>query len=356
MRLLVTGASGYVGSRLVCALLAAGHEVVAASRSVTRLTRFDWFDAVTALAMDVDDPDSVATALSAAGEVDALYYLVHGIGQSGFADADRTAAANVARGARDAGVRRIIYLGGFVPDGDELSDHLRSRADAGEALRTDDGPELVWLRAAVILGAGSTSFEIIRYVSDRLAVIPEPSWTRNAMDPISIRDVLHYLTAACESDLPPGDYDISGPDQCRYHTVLKAYLDSIRTPKVRIWVPFVGTRLAGKVTGLLVPIPASLTEELITSLDHPMRASEHRIRDLVPPPPGGLLPMRDAVAAAVASPAPRPVCALADPHHLAVTDPPWAGGDWPRIRWHISGTVHAAFETAGRLGRAIRPV
>ncbi|WHU48951.1 NAD(P)H-binding protein [Gordonia sp. L191] len=356
MRLFVTGASGYVGSRLVCSLLAAGHDVVVSSRNVHRLTDFDWFDAVTAVSMDVDDPDSVKQALAAAGPLDALYYLVHGIGQSGFADADRNAAANLASGARDAGVTRIVYLGGFVPDDDDLSDHLRSRADAGEALRLADGPELVWLRAAVILGAGSTSFEIIRYVGDRLAVIPEPSWTRNPMDPISIRDVLHYLTAACQPDLPAGDYDIAGPDACRYRSVLDAYLDAIRMPKVRVWVPFVGTRLAGKVAGLLVPIPSALTEELITSLDHPMRADEHRIRELVPPPAGGLTPMRDAVAASVASPAPRSVCALDDPHHLALTDPAWAGGDWPRVRRRIGGTVRGVFGTAGRLGRALLPV
>ncbi|MEP9391214.1 NAD(P)H-binding protein [Gordonia sp. VNQ95] len=356
MRLLVTGATGYVGSRLVCTLLAAGHDVVVTSRNTDRLARFDWFDDVTAVSMDADDADSVSRALSRAGDLDAIYYLVHGIGRSDFADADRRAASHVAAAARDAGVGRIIYLGGFVPDGEKLSAHLRSRADAGEALRVDGGADLVWLRAAVIVGAGSTSFEIIRYVGDRLAVIPEPSWTRNPMDPISIRDVLHYLSAACDPGLPPGDYDIAGPDSCQYRSVLDAYLDSIRMPRVRFSVPFVGTRLVGKVAGVLVPIPSSLTEELITSLDHPMRAAEHRIRDLVPDPAGGLTPMRDAVRAAVSSPAPRSVCALRDPHHLATTDPSWAGGDVPRLRRRIAGAITSAAGTAGRLGRTLLPV
>lgn len=355
MRIFVTGATGYVGSRLVCELLRAGHSVVVASRRLDRLARYSWRDQVIAVSMDVDDANSVRSALVEAGDIDVLYYLVHGIGQSGFADSDRRSAHELACAAAESGVTRIVYLGGFVPEGDELSAHLRSRADVGAGLQIDGGPELVWLRAAVILGAGSTSFEIIRYLGDRLAVIPEPSWTNNPMDPISIRDVLHYLVAAADPSLPAGDYDIAGPDRCRYRSVLQAYLDSIRLPRVRIPAPFVGTRLAGKVGGLIVPIPAGLTAELITSLDHPMRASESRITTLVPPPPGGLTPMREAMSAALASPAPRGVCALADPHHLATTDPSWAGGDWPRVRRLAGSAVSSAIALTGRLVRVLLP-
>ena len=138
-----------------------------------------------------------------AGPIDVVYYLVHAIGQPGFRDADHTAAGNVAAATKDANVRRIVYLGGFVPagpDDGELSEHLTSRAEVAEALTVDGGPELVWLGAAVIFGAGSTSFEMMRYVGDRFPVIPIPKWMDNPIDPISIRDVLHYLVAAADAE------------------------------------------------------------------------------------------------------------------------------------------------------------
>ncbi|MGV9713134.1 NAD(P)H-binding protein [Gordonia sp. NPDC003424] len=345
MRALVTGATGYVGSRLVCALLAAGHELVVTSHNPVSVQRFPWSDTVTTAEMDVDDAASVSDAVHGAGPVDVLYYLVHGIGRSDFDEADARAAQAVARAADSAGVKRIVYLGGFVPEGDRqgLSAHLRSRAAVGDALDIEGGPELVWLRAAAILGAGSTSFEIIRYVADRLAVIPEPDWADNPMDPISVRDVVHYLVAVADQAVPAGSYDIAGPDEgARYRTVLSEYLHAVRQPRLRIRIPHVSARIAGRVAGLLVPVPTSLTADLVTSLDHPMHASEHAIRDLVPDPPGGLTSMREAVHRAVHTPAPRAVDALGDLHHLADTDPEWAGGDLMRLRRRAGTVVEVA--------------
>src|SRR3954451_10335710 len=155
MRTLVTGATGYVGSRLVASLLGAGHHVVVASRNVERLGEFGWFDDVTPVMLDAGDAESATSAFGVAGPIDVVYYLVHGIGQAGYRDADNAAAANVARAAKEAGVKRIVYLGGFVPDGDELSEHLASRAEVAEALTIDGGPDVVWLGAAIIIGAGS---------------------------------------------------------------------------------------------------------------------------------------------------------------------------------------------------------
>ena len=335
----MTGATGYIGSRLVTALLADGHQVAATTRNPARLKRFGWFDDVVPVELDAADAVSAqgAFALSrdAAGPVDVVYYLVHGIGQPGFRDADNTAAANVAAAARDAGARRIVYLGGFVPQEEALSEHLASRAEVAEALTVEDGPELVWLGAAMIFGSGSTSFEMMRYVGDRFPLIPAPGWMYNPMDPISISDVLHYLVAAADPDLvPAGAYDISGPESTSYRELLKTYARISGRWQKAVRLPGIGTGLASLVTGIALPVPQGLAGDLVESLDHTMRASGRGLRDLVPDPPGGLVGVEEAITRSLAGQSghPPPVNALADPHHLADTDPVWAGGDALRIR------------------------
>jgi uncharacterized protein YbjT (DUF2867 family) len=332
MRILVTGATGYVGSRLVAELLSHGHEVVTTSRNVERLADFGWFDQVTPVALDAHDPASAHSAFTVAGPIDVVYYLVHGIGQPGFRDADNAAATNVAEAAKDAGVRRIVYLGGFVPEEGELSEHLTSRAEVAEALSIEGGPEVVWLGAAMIIGAGSTSFEMLRYVGDRFVVIPLPKWMENPMDPISIRDVLYYLVAAADPDqVPAGAYDISGPESTTYRKLLAAYGRATGKRRANVPIRGVDTSVLSMVTAVVLPVPGGLASDLVESLDHPMRASDG-LRDVVADPPGGLVTIDDAIKRSLPNGRAMPVNELSDPHKLADTDPVWAGGDTHRIR------------------------
>jgi uncharacterized protein YbjT (DUF2867 family) len=349
VRILVTGATGYVGSRLVAALVADGHEVLTATREPARLGRMGWFDDVTPVALDASDAESIHEAFAAAGQVDVVYYLVHAIGQPGFRDADRAAAGNVAAAAKDANVHRIVYLGGFVPDDPDgaLSEHLTSRAEVAQALTIDGGPEVVWLGAALIFGAGSTSFEMLRYVGDRFPVIPIPAWMDNPIDPISIRDVLLYLVAAADAgQVPAGAYDIAGPDRTSYHALLKTYAQISGQWHTSLPAPGVNTALASWITALALPVPEGLAADLVESLDHPMQAAGSGLRDLVPDPPDGLLPVEDAITRALSSRRPLPVNALADPHHLADSDPAWAGGDTLRLR-RLAGRVTPSIARPG---------
>jgi len=333
VRILVTGATGYVGSRLVTALLAEGHEVAAATRNPERLGRLGWCDEVSAVVLDATDPASARAALTVARPLDVVYYLVHTIGQPGFRGVDEAAAANVAAAAKSAGVRRIVYLGGFVPDDDVLSEHLTSRAEVAAALSIDGGPEVVWLGAAMILGAGSTSFEMLRYVGDRFPLMPIPPWMDNPVDPISIRDVLHYLVAAADLRLvPPGAYDIAGPDTTSYSALLKTYARISGQWHTGVPVRGVDTSVASRVSALALPVPDGLAADLVESLDHPMCASGTGLRELVPDPPGGLIGVEEAIKRSLSSRESKPVNELADPHHLADSDPVWAGGDALRIR------------------------
>ena len=212
-RVLVTGATGYIGGRLVPRLLAAGYEVRVLVRNLVKLTDVPWVNEVDIAEGDLGDAASVASAVEG---VDVLYYLVHSMGAKGdFEDTERTAATNVAAAASAAGVKRIVYLGGLHPDG-ELSPHLRSRSEVGRILIASGVPTAA-LQAGVVIGSGSTSFEMIRHLTDVLPYMPAPKWVRNFIQPIAIRDVLYYLVESAElPDDVSRTFDIGGPNVLRY--------------------------------------------------------------------------------------------------------------------------------------------
>ncbi len=332
MRILVTGATGYIGSRLVTALFDAGHHVIAAGRKPGKFDDYGWRDRVEVVALDAGDADSVDAALSAVDPVDVIYYLVHAIGDPDFREADNRAAANVGAAAARAGVGRIVYLGGFVPDGDELSEHLNGRAEVAQALHVDGGAEVVWLGAAMIIGAGSTSFEMLRYVGDRFVLMPMPRWARHPIDPISIRDVLYYLVAAADPQVRAGAYDICGPTTSTYGELMHAYARLAGSWRAGLQVRGIDTAVLSRLTAVALPIPGGLAADLVASLDYPMTASQRRLADQVPDPDGGLLDIEEAIRRSLEATEARPVDQLADPHHLADTDAAWAGGDTLRIQ------------------------
>ena len=269
-----------MGSRLVTALFDDGHHVVAATRNPERLAEFGWYSGVTAVALDTNYEASARAAFAEAGPIDVLYYLVHGIGQPGFRDADNVAAANVAVAAKNAGVERIVFLGGFVPDDEDLSEHLSSRAEVAHALRIDGGPEVVRLGAAMIIGSGSTSFEMLRYVGDRFVLIPMPQWVDNPMDPISISDVLYYLVAAAD---PSGSgRRLRHLRAADHHLPRPAGGLRRATGKWRAGLPIRGvTGAVSWMTAAVLPLPGGLAADLVESLDHSMMASIG-LRDQVP--------------------------------------------------------------------------
>ncbi|MFF0151566.1 SDR family oxidoreductase [Micromonospora sp. NPDC005203] len=333
MRCLVTGATGYIGGRLTPLLLAEGHTVRCLARKAVRLRDVPWASAAEIVEGDLSRPDTLPAAFA---DVDVAYFLVHSLGRGDFEAADRTAATNFAAAARAAGVRRIVYLGGPEPasDAEVPSPHLRSRAEVGRILLASGVPTAV-LRAAVIIGSGSASFEMLRYLTERLPAMITPRWVRNRIQPIAVRDVLRYL-AGCVA-LPPEvnrGFDIGGPDVLTFREMMQRYA-RVAGLRRRIIVPVrpLTPSLSSHWVGLITPVPNAIARPLVESLIHEAVAREHDIARYLPDPSGGLTGFDDAVALALAKVRDAQVetrwstaSGPDSPAEPLPSDPEWSGG------------------------------
>lgn len=328
----VTGVTGYVGGRLVPELLASGYRVRALARNPDRLRGRPWYGQVEAVTADAADPEQIGPALEG---VDVAYYLVHSLGTGRtFEERDRRTAHAFADAARAAGVRRIVYLGGLAPRGEVLSPHLASRTEVGQILLASGVPTTV-LRAAVILGSGSASFEMMRYLTERLPAMTVPRWVSNRIQPIAIRDVLRYLvgSAAMPRDVSR-EFDIGGPEVLTYRDMMQRYARIAGLPRrLIVPVPVLTPRLSSLWVSLVTPVPGGLARPLVESLVHEVVCHEHDIAEHVPDPPGGLVGFDRAVRLALARvqgatvttrwSSAAPPGAPSDP---LPSDPEWAGG------------------------------
>ncbi|QEW03982.1 SDR family oxidoreductase [Microbacterium lushaniae] len=297
-RALVIGATGYLGGRLVPRLLAAGYAVRVLARTPERVRAFEWGDEVEVVEGAAADAAAVRDAVA---DVDVVYYLVHSMAAgTGFEEADRRAAQTVADAAAAAGVRRIVYLGGLHPDDVPLSPHLRSRVEVGQILLDSGVPTLV-LQAGVVIGSGSASFEMVRHLTDVLPYMPAPRWVRNRIQPIAVRDVLHYLLGAARVDPAVNRaVDIGGPDVLRYGQMMNGYavVAGLRQRAIAA-LPVLTPRLASHWVNLVTPIPRSIARPLVESLQNDCVVKNDDVDALIPPPAGGLTPYRRAVALAL---------------------------------------------------------
>src|ERR1700755_2371294 len=330
---LVTGASGYIGGRLVPELLSAGYAVRCMARDPAKLSDRPWSDDVEIAVADVMDGGAVRRALEG---VDVAYYLIHSLGtDASFERRDRTAAHTFAAAAKAAGVRRIVYLGGIISgQAGKLSPHLRSRAEVGDILLASGVPTAA-LQAAVIIGSGSASSEMLRYLTERLPAMVTPQWVDTRIQPIAVRDVLRYLVGS--ATLPAGvsrRFDIGGPDVLSYVEMMRRYADVAGlTPRAIVKVPILTPRLSSLWVGLVTPVPANLARPLVESLRNEVVCSENDITGYIPDPPGGLLTLDQAIAAALrytregaVSTRWSSAATPGAPSDPLPTDPSWAGG------------------------------
>lgn len=279
---LVTGGTGYVGGRLVPCLLREGYSVRCFVRDADRLRAQPWGETVEVVEGNALSAETIPPAMQG---VDAVYYLIHslGAGEDTFAERDRRAATNIRSAAEDAGVDRLIYLGGMRPKGARQSKHLQSRIETGDVLRDGSIP-VTEFRAAQIVGSGSLSFELVRYLTERVPVMVCPKWVHTPTQPIAIRNVLQYLIAALTQPRSAGEIiEIGGTDVLTYEEMFEIYAAVRGLRRWIVNVPFLTPRLSSHWVGLVTPIPNRIARPLIEGLDNEVVVENpEKARELFP--------------------------------------------------------------------------
>ena len=275
MRILVTGASGFIGGRLATALTADGHDVRAMTRHPDT-----YRGAGTAVGADVFDPDTLAPALEGC---DAAYYLVHSLDEANFEKLDAQAARDFAHAAKAAGVRRIVYLGGLGDDSDDLSPHLRSRRQV-ERIFEESGVPTTALRAGIVIGHGGVSWELTRQLVEHLPFMITPRWVRTRTQPISIADAVRYLVGVLDVDDPAcHHYDIGGPEVLRYVDMLRRVAVIEGRTLFIVPVPLLSKSLSSRWLSLVTDVDLQTGRSLIESMSNEVVVRDGgSIREVVP--------------------------------------------------------------------------
>jgi uncharacterized protein YbjT (DUF2867 family) len=272
VKVLVAGSSGFVGRRLCPELEAAGHSVQAMTRHPDTYS-----GAGTPVYGDVHEAESLSAALSSC---DAAYYLVHSLGDADFTRRDADAARGFARAAADAGLSRIIYLGGLGDDDDDLSEHLRSRREV-EDLLGSAGVPVTTLRAGIIIGHGGISWEITRQLVEHLPAMITPRWVRTRTQPIAVRDVVRYLVGVLEPEAAGRTFEIGGPDVLAYVDMLRR-VAVIEGRSLRVVpVPLLSPRLSSRWLSLVTNVDVQTGRSLVDSMTNEVVVRDHSIRELV---------------------------------------------------------------------------
>ncbi|WP_350269510.1 SDR family oxidoreductase [Brevibacterium sp. CBA3109] len=295
---LVLGATGYIGGRLVPRLLQAGHRVRVAVRSPQKLEQVPWVDQVDVHRVDLDDGHGLAEAATG---VEVIHHLVHSMGSGhDFEKKEAATAHRVAEVAEAAGVRRIVYLGGLHPDKADLSMHMRSRAQVGRILLDSPVPTIAF-QAGIIIGSGSASFEMVRHLAMTLRLMPAPNWVNNRVEPLAVRDVLYYLLKAVDLDEDVNRaFDIGSHDVHKYADIMKRFgaIAGLK-PRHVLVLPLPAPTLSGIWVGLVTPLPFTLTLPLVQSLQENAVTKDSDIDEVIPPPPDGLLSYEQSVRLAL---------------------------------------------------------